>query len=328
MNAATRKKLLAYAIPVDLVVVATGVGLLVPGIPSIAIIGVYVVAVALSAWKSGWIGAVAAILLSSGLLYVLFESSVPREEIGWLVAAGVLVSIPLAAVHARRLRIRGLRAADALLFVEPEIAGPRTIEEEAAAALNDQAMISVTSPNAKRERVRTGTALGAALAAENARIEARYAERLKAHQAELQAEYDNKRAALKAEFDAARLELEAERAELQQRPPVIEKHLDEEALAERLEHLRAELQQQFQREMQPRIDAALARQRETLARDSDREIEKVRQAAEERVAAIRAELDRVAAQPPAAAPATPRPRQPAPSRGIFSRFFHPRSKRS
>ncbi|MBV8545407.1 MAG: response regulator, partial [Acidobacteria bacterium] len=221
-----------------------------------------------------------------------------------------------------------LRAADALLFAEPEVAGPRSIEEEAAAALNDpiidQRYVAEREARARAEGERIAVQR---LAVEKAEIEARYAESLKARQAELQATYDNERAALKAEFDAARLNLEKERAELQQRPPVIEKHIDEEALAERLEHLRAELQQQFQREMQPRIDAALARQRETLARDSDREIEKIRQAAEQRVAAVRAELDRVAAEPPAPPAAAPRPRQPAAvQRGIFSRFFHPRSK--
>ncbi|MGA8810829.1 MAG: hypothetical protein WB973_23395, partial [Thermoanaerobaculia bacterium] len=249
MNAATRKKLLAYAIPVDLVVVATGIGLLVPGIPSVAVIGVYVAAVAVSAWKSGWIGAVAAIVLSSGLLYVLFENSVPREQIGWLIAAGVLVSIPLAALHAGRLHRRRLRDADALLFAEPEIAGPRSIEEEAAAVLIDQGYVAERESRARADVERIAAQR---LAAEKAELEARYAERFKAQQAELQAAYDNQRAALKAEFDAARLALEAERAELQQRPPVIEKQIDEEALAQQLEHLRAELQQQFQREMQPR----------------------------------------------------------------------------
>jgi CheY-like chemotaxis protein len=323
MKAATRKKLLAYAIPVDLVVVATGIGLLVPGIQSIAIIGIYVAAVALSAWKSGWIGAVAAIVLSSGLLFVLFENSVPREQIGWLIAGGILVSIPLAALHASRLRRRLLREADALLFVEPEIAGPRSIEEDAAAAINDQRnderYFAEREARARADAERIATQR---IAAEKATIEAEYAERLKERHAELQATYDNERAALKAEFDAARLGLEAERTELQQRPPVIEKQIDEEAVAQRLDHLRAELQQQFLREMQPRIDAALARQREMLARDSDREIEKIRQSAEERVAALRAEIDRVPS--PAAAP---RSRLPAPvQRGIFSRFFQPRSK--
>lgn len=324
MNAATRKKLLAYAIPIDLVVVATGIGLLVPGISAIAIIGVYVIAVALSAWKSGWAGAIAAMVLSSVLLLVLFKASVPRDEIGWLLAAGVVVSIPLAAWHASRVRRRSLRGTEALLVSpEPAIAGPQSIEEAAAEALVDQQ----SAEREARERAENERTAAQRVRSERAAIEAEYAQRLQAREAELKAAYDNQRAALKAEFDAARLALEAERTELQQRPPVIEKHLDEEALAQRLEHLRAELQQQFEREMQARIDAALARQREALARDSDREIEKIRAAAEERVTALRAELDRVVAQQASAPPAAPRPRPPVPvQRGIFSRFFHPRSK--
>ncbi|MCU1230032.1 MAG: Phosphate regulon transcriptional regulatory protein PhoB [Acidobacteria bacterium] len=324
MNAATRKKLLAYAIPVDLVVVATGIGLLVPGIPSIAIIWLYVIAVAVSAWKSGWPGAIAAIVLSSALLFLVFRTSVPRDQIGVLIAGGVAASIPLAALHARRARIKALRAADALLFAEPIIAGPQSIEEAAAEAIVDPRYVAEREARAGAEGERIAAQK---FAAEKTKIDAEYAARLKARQAELQAAYDNERAALKAEFDAARLELEAERTELKQRPPVIEKHIDEEVLAQRLEHLRAELQQQFEREMQPRIDAALARQREALARDSDREMEKVRAAADERVAALRAELDRgLAQQAPAPPAAAPRPRQPAPpQRGIFSRFFHPRS---
>jgi CheY-like chemotaxis protein len=324
MNAATRKKLLAYAIPIDLVVVATGIGLLVPGIPSIAIIGVYVVAVALSAWKSGWLGVIAAIVLSSALLFLLFQASVPRDQIGLLIAGGIVVSIPLAELHARRVRRRLSRDTDALL-PELMIAGPQSIEEAAAEAIIDPRYVTEREARARAEGERIAAQR---FAAEKATIEAEHAGRLKARQTELQAAYDNERAALKAEFDAARLGLEAERAELKQRPPVIEKHIDEEALAQRLEHLRAELQQQFEREMQPRIDAALARQREALSRDSDREIEKIRIAAEERAAAFRTQNDRVVAQPaPAPPPAAKRPRQQIPvQRGIFSRFFHPRSQ--
>jgi CheY-like chemotaxis protein len=324
MNAATRKKLLAYAIPIDLVVVATGIGLLVPGIPSIAIIGVYVAAVALSAWKSGWAGAFAAMVLSSGLLFLLFKTSVPRDEIGWLLAAGVVVSIPLAALHASRVRRRLLRETNALLLPEPVVAGPQSIEDAAAEAIIDPRYIAEREARARADGERIAAQR---FGNEKAKIEAGHAQRLKARETELQATYDNQRAAMKAEFDAARLALEAERTELQQRPPVIEKHIDEEALAQRLEHLRAELQQQFEHEMQPRIDTALARQREALARDSDREIEKIRVAAEERVTALRAELDRVVAQQASAPPAAARPRQAVPvQRGIFNRFFHPRSK--
>src|SRR5438105_5698062 len=311
MKAATRKKLLAYAIPIDLVVVATGIGLLIPGIPSVAIVAVYVVAVALSAWKSGWAGAIAAMVLSSVLLFFLFHTSVPRDQIGWLLAAGVVASIPLASLYASRVR-RRLRRLENVLLVEPTVAGPQSIEEAAAEA--------ISRPRYAAEREAQVRADSERIAAP--RVAAQDAKSLEARRAELQAAYDSERASLKAEFDAARLNLAAERAELQQRPPVIEKHIDEEALAQRLEHLRAELQQQFEREMQPRIDAALARQREALARDSDREIAKIRAAAEERIAVIQAELDLVLAQPSVA----PRARQPVPmQRGIFSRFFHPRS---
>ncbi|HEV7425839.1 MAG TPA: response regulator [Thermoanaerobaculia bacterium] len=319
MTAATRRKLLAYAIPIDLVVVATGIGLLVPGIQSIAIIGVYVIAVALSAWKSGWPGAIASIVLSAGLLFVLFRTAVPRDEIGWLIAAGIVVSIPLAALHAARAR-RKSRDSPNVLLIDPIAAGPRSIEETAAEAIVHERHVAEREARARAEGERIAAQR---FAQEQAKLERDYAQRLDARRAELQAAYDNERASLKAEFDAARLSLDAERVELLQRPPVIEKHMDEEALAQRLEQLRAELQQQFNREMQPRIDAALARQREALARDSDREIEKIRIAAEEKVTASRADLDRIPAPPLSA----PRPRPPAAAqRGIFSRFFHPRSK--
>src|SRR5882672_9332768 len=205
MNAATRKKLLAYAIPIDLVVVATGIGLLVPGIPSIAIIGVYVAAVALSAWKSGWAGAFAAMVLSSSLLFILFKTSVPRDEIGWLLAAGVVLSIPLAALHARRVRRRSLREADALLLPEAIVAGPQSIEEAAAEAIIDPRYIEREA----RARAEVERVAAQRFGNEKAKLEAEHAQRLKAREAEFQAAYDNRCAALKAEFDAARLALEA-----------------------------------------------------------------------------------------------------------------------
>jgi len=75
MKITTRQKVLAYAIPVDLVIVATGVGLVVPAMQPLALIGLYVAAVGLSAWKSGWGGSLAAMVLSAVLLIVLFSRS-------------------------------------------------------------------------------------------------------------------------------------------------------------------------------------------------------------------------------------------------------------
>ena len=189
MNAATRKKLLAYAIPVDLVVVATGVGLLVPGIPAIAIIGVYVVAVALSAWKSGWIGAFAAIVLSSGLLSCLFKSSCSASRSGcrrWRRAR----LDPARGAAARRVAAIGAHT-DALILPEPMIAGPRSIEEAASEEIIDPRHV------AEREarRARTGSGSPRSASPREGEIEAGHAERLKAARAEFQADYDNERRA-------------------------------------------------------------------------------------------------------------------------------------
>ncbi|MEA2337041.1 MAG: phosphoserine phosphatase RsbU/P, partial [Thermoanaerobaculia bacterium] len=395
MNAATRKRLLAYAIPVDLVIVATGVGLLVPGITPLAIIVIFVVAVALSAFKSGWGGAIAAMAISGLVLFTLFKRSIETEQIGWFLAASILVSMPLAAwSNARRARRERIDKSQAVL-IEPLLAAPpRSVEEEAAAALFDEGYVVQRETHARTEGERIAkAAMDADVARLRNQLERQHAEQLE-QRAELQASYDRDRAELKAQFDAARLSIDAERAELQQqldeerrrpaviekqlerehaeqlerqraefqasynrdraelkaqfdaarlsidaeraelqqqldeerrRPAVIEKHVDEEALAQRLEHLHAEWQQQFDRELQPRIDAQLAAQRQALERDSKREIDKIQRAAEERIAALRAELDTVNAQLTALSKTPPpqpaRQAAPAVQRGIFSRFF-------
>lgn len=352
MNAATRKKLFAYAIPADLVVVATGVGLLVPGILPLAVIGVYVAAVALSAWKSGWIGALAATVLSAVALFALFNRMVQQEQIGWFAAASILVSIPLAAWGARvrnRNRWRVEPQADVPPYV-PMIATPRSVEETAAAAIADDHDVAAREAHARAEGERVAAER---FAIEKKKIEDEFTRardemereqtaRFEQRRTELQAGYEREHVTLKAKFDAARQEIEDERAELQKqieeerrRPPVIETHIetriDEEAIAERLEHLRAELRQQFERELRTSLQRELAAQRQMLERDSQREIEKVRHSSDEQIAAMRAELDAALAQQAATAaegqqqvqPPRPAPAPAAPplQRGIFSNFF-------
>jgi CheY-like chemotaxis protein len=340
MNAATRKKVLAYAIPVDLVVVATGIGLIVPGILPLALIALYVAAVALSAWKSGWRSALAAMVLSAILLVALFRHSVQGIDIGWFVAASVLVSVPLWRWGERqRKRKAQVNAPAAPLKVEPVIATPRSVEEIAAAGVFGEGHVAVSEARARAERERIEAER---VAKEKKKVEEDFArtreqnereqnERFERRRAELQSTFDRERVAMKAKFDAARLELEAQRAELQKqldeerrRPAVIEKHVDEDAIAQRFEHLRAELQQQFERELKTRLDAELAAQRLAIEQDSVREIAKVRSAADERVAAFRAELERVLAQQAAAPPSPTRARTPGPARksGFFSGFFN------
>ena len=347
MNAATRKKLFAYLIPVDLVVVATGVGLIVSSIDPLALIGIFVAGVAVSAWKSGWIGALSAMVLSAIVLFFLFNRTVQHEQIGWFGAASIIVSIPLAAWSAR-VRSRKPRREVADVYA-PLIAVPRSIEETAADAIIDDGDVVGRETHARAE--------GERIAAERFGIEKKKLEddftrarqqieqeltaRFERRRAELQTAYERERVALKAKFDAARQEIDAERAELQKqleeerrRPAVIEKHVDEEAIAQRLEHLRAELQQQFARELKTNVQLELAAQRQMLEQDSQREIEKVRRAADERIAAMRAEIDGLLAQQAAAAAEAqqqqqlPRPAPAAPpvQRGVFSSFFHRRDK--
>ncbi len=354
MNAATRKKLFAYAIPVDLVVVATGVGLIAPRILPLALIGVYVAAVALSAWKSGWIGALAAMVLSAVALFVLFSHTVQQEQIGWFAAASTIVAIPLAAWGARvrrRSRWRVEPQADAPPYV-PMIAMPRSVEETAAAAINDDHDVAAQEAHARAEGERVAAER---FAIEKKRIEDEFTRareqmereqtaRFEQRRTELQAAYERERVTLKAKFDAARQEIEAERAELQKqleeerRRPApaethiethVETHLDEEAIAQRLEHLRAELQQKFERELRTSVQRELAAQRQMLDRDSQREIEKVRHSSDEQIAAMRAQLDAALAKQAATAAEAqqqvqlPRPAPAAPplQRGIFSNFF-------
>ena len=80
-------------------------------------------------------------------------------------------------------------------------------------------------------------------------------------------------------------------------------------------------------DLQPRIDAQLAAQRAALERDTVQEIERVRNAAEERVATFRGELERTLAEQ-AAASGQPRKRRseqshpsPPPQKSIFRRLF-------
>jgi len=223
MNAATRKKLFAYAIPVDLVVVATGVGLIVPRILPLALISVYSAAVALSAWKSGWIGALAATVLSAVLLFVLFNRTVDQELMVWFLVASILVSIPLVAWGARaRLRKRRVEPQDDLPPYAPMIAMPRSIEETAAAAITGQDDVVAREARARAEGERVAAER---FAIEKKRIENEFTRareqmereqtaRFEQRRTELQAAYERERVTLKAKFDAARQEIEAERAEL------------------------------------------------------------------------------------------------------------------
>ena len=364
MKPTTRKRLLRYGIPTDLVLLATGVGLIAPRIDPRALIAVYIAAVVLSAWKSGWRGGLTATILGAALLFALFSGSVHSMQIGWFAAGGVLVSLLFSKRDAPRQTppqpvIEAVPEPPQLPLV---MTMQRPAQEAATAPIDDRWVIEREIGRAEGERIASErwetekAKIEERLALEKANVEKRFAtekakveesvasararlerehgEQLERDRTALRAGYEPEHASLKASFETARLAWDAERADLQKQieetrgtAAAVVAQSDESALAAHLEQMRAELRHQFDLDVQPRIDAQLAAQRVALERDTVQEIERIRNAAEERVATFRAELERTLAEQ-AAASQPPRKRRseqphaaPPPQKGIFRRLF-------
>lgn len=101
MTPETRRRIFRYGIAIDLVILATGVGLLVPESP-LALTGLYVAAVALAAWKGGWSGAWTAIATSVALLSILFMPPFTSSHLIAFAAASIAASAIVRAGHAKR----------------------------------------------------------------------------------------------------------------------------------------------------------------------------------------------------------------------------------
>src|SRR5690348_731317 len=71
MTETTRRNVLRYGIAIDLVILATGVGMLLPATP-LTLILLFTAAVALSTWKGGWPGALTALILGAASLAGVF----------------------------------------------------------------------------------------------------------------------------------------------------------------------------------------------------------------------------------------------------------------
>lgn len=102
MTTENRQRLVRYTIAADLAIVATGLALFDSSSP-LALLGLYVAAVAVAAWKSGWRGAALTIALSVLALLVLFPSTFDESHlIGFIVASAVAAAnIEAAAPHRR-----------------------------------------------------------------------------------------------------------------------------------------------------------------------------------------------------------------------------------
>lgn len=95
-----RQRLVRYTIAADLAIVATGIALFAPASP-LVLLSVYVAAVAVAAWKSGWRGAAVTIMLSVIALLVLFPAEFDESHLIGFIAAGAVVAANIEAISAR-----------------------------------------------------------------------------------------------------------------------------------------------------------------------------------------------------------------------------------
>ena len=111
MTPETRRRVLRYGIAIDLVVLATAVGLLVTVGP-LALLTMFVAAAALSAWKGGWQGGTLAIALSLVAAVYFFPEAFDGSRLVGMVAASIAAAaIVRSAVPGGRLSTRMARPA-------------------------------------------------------------------------------------------------------------------------------------------------------------------------------------------------------------------------
>jgi CheY-like chemotaxis protein len=293
MKEQTRRNLLRYGIAIDLVILATGAGMLVPATAPLLIV-VYAVAVALSMWKGGWQGSAVALVLSFTAFVFAFPTVATAPHLATLavsaIAAAALVrwaAQPASSgAPAEAQRATGPVAVPAAPAAEEEPA----LQDFAQRALERTPLAEVVSlhdSRAEAERVRLQETERVRLQEE---LEARVAQEREAVQRELEERLAEERRALEAERD--RVEAERQLAEDNRQLAEAER---ERAEAERI---RLENELRERREHEERVEAArVAAEEEAGQRRAEAErLEAARIAAEEEAVRQRTEAERRAAE--------------------------------
>ena len=97
MTPETRRRVFTYGIAIDLVILATGVGLLYPTEVWL-LLASFIGAVTLASWKGGWKGAATAIVLSSVALFSLFTPQFNPSHLIAFVGASIVAAAIIAPV--------------------------------------------------------------------------------------------------------------------------------------------------------------------------------------------------------------------------------------
>ena len=310
MTPETRRRIFRYGIAIDLVILASAVGLLVPVGPTL-LLTLYVAAAALSAWKGGWSGAVLATGLSLAAALYFFP-----EAFGAPRLIGLVVGSLAAAALVRSLRSRGTAAAVArpaattgidtpmpvALVTEPAAvndAMARPLERAAVTQLDDfreqaRRRAEESQPGGRQhDKSKRSAKEAKRRAAEEAR---QAAEKEKAAKAAAEQARRAEAARVRAEEERVRAEEEQKKAEEEQRQAEAARARAEEE--RRSEQLRVEQAENERRRAEEQRQVIDAQREEEAARVARAEIEALRLSAAElvaeRVAAARADIEREA----------------------------------
>ena len=346
MTPETRRNVFRYGIAIDLVILATGVGMAFPGSVGLLLVS-FAVAVLLSAWKGGWQGGLTALVLSLVILAAMFDvppgtlalfaaatgaagaavrvvdanvgraSARPHEGLAEARPASSAVDEERERVETERARLEEAERERARLAAEREAAEQARLEAEARAR-EEAARLAREREAAERERARLAAEREAA---EQARLEAEARAREEAERARLEAEARIREEAERIRLEAeARAREEAERVRLEAEARIREEaervRLEAEARArEEAERVRLEAETRAREEAE-----RLAREREEAERERARlaaereEAERLRAEADARAREEAERLERERAELAAAREAAERARQEAEAR--------------
>jgi CheY-like chemotaxis protein len=311
MSPETRRNVLRYGIAIDLVVLASGVGMFLPPRPALLLIG-FAAAVLASAWYGGWQGGLTALALSLVAIAALFTVA-PTTLL--LFAAAMLVAGTALHVAREKSRPREARAVAPVPESAAEIGRRSTVTEESTEREESARSEADFAPVQQREDRDRARLKAEAKSLEKAERQARKREEAERERARIVAEREAaERARLEAEAlaraEAERLAQQREEADRERERLVAEREaaerarLDAEAVAraeaERLAKEREEADRERARLVAEREAAERARlEAEAMAREEAQRLAREREEAEReraRLAAAREEAERARAE--------------------------------
>lgn len=307
MTPEARSRVFRYGVAVDLVILATGIGLLFPAGP-VLILSLFVAAVALSAWKGGWRGAATAI--GTGFVFLLlffpdlFGVSLLLTFLAMGAAAALIVRVAVSDPDA----LATLRQTAGREGTERHSDDRAAIDAEFKERLDRE----VSALRQKAEE-KFAHRIAKETAAIDAEMEARYAGEIeavrKAADRRLSEQLEAEQREAQRAFD--------ERVAVERR--ILEQQLEENLARERQlarEQMLAREREELQRRNEEALDQAGEQEEraaeETLQRQLAELRREIQQKTEQRLAEARAALEREAAER-VATPTAPSPQRPVPS---------------